>query len=143
MENQGQKKKSKTLIILRIIGALLFAGGLTMVILFATLDMENPALVICGSFIITFGFLMLTFSLMPLLQKGMIKLNKHIIEQNKQDLQDISMMTGDIASEGVKTVAKSATEGHIEAMEGKKYCKNCGKIIDNDSKFCSHCGTEQ
>jgi hypothetical protein len=23
------------------------------------------------------------------------------------------------------------------------YCKNCGKEIDNDSKFCSYCGTKQ
>lgn len=23
------------------------------------------------------------------------------------------------------------------------YCKNCGKQIDDDSKFCNYCGTEQ
>ena len=141
--NQNKKKTPKGLIILGVIAFILLAGGITMVVISSTSDTESPGLIIGGSFAISFGFMLTFISLIPLIQKGMIKLNKHIIEQNKQDLKDISSATGDIASDGVKTIAKSATEGHIEAMDDKKYCKNCGKIIDNDSKFCSHCGTKQ
>ena len=33
--------------------------------------------------------------------------------------------------------------GRREKQEGEIYCKHCGELIDEDSKFCNHCGKEQ
>lgn len=112
-----------------------------MIVFFAISDTITPTLMIFGSFSLVFGFIMLFYSFLPLIQKGMIKMNKNIIEENKDALKDISSATGEIASEGVKKVAKSAMEGASDA--NKIYCKHCGQLIDSDSKFCSFCGKEQ
>ncbi len=140
----SEKKKRKILkwqIVLMVLGFLLLAGGITMIVFFAISDTINPALIIVGCFLLVFAFIMLSYAFLPLIQRGMIKINKQIIEENKEDLKDISSTTGEIASEGVKKVAKSAMEGVNDA--DKIYCKHCGQLIDSDSKFCSFCGKEQ
>ena len=141
METNKKKKISKWQIVLMILAFLFLAGGIIMIVFFAISDTITPTLMIFGSFSLVFGFIMLFYSFLPLIQKGMIKMNKNIIEENKDALKDISSATGEIASEGVKQVAKSAMEGVNDA--DKIYCKHCGQLIDSDSKFCSFCGKEQ
>lgn len=141
METNKKKKISKWQIVLMILAFLFLAGGIIMIVFFAISDTITPTLMIFGSFSLVFGFIMLFYSFLPLIQKGMIKMNKNIIEENKDALKDISSATGEIASEGVKKVAKSAMEGVNDA--DKIYCKHCGQLIDSDSKFCSFCGKEQ
>lgn len=141
METNKKKKISKWQIVLMILAFLFLAGGIIMIVFFAISDTITPTLMIFGSFSLVFGFIMLFYSFLPLIQKGMIKMNKNIIEENKDALKDISSATGEIASEGVKKVAKSAMEGASDA--NKIYCKHCGQLIDSDSKFCSFCGKEQ
>ena len=139
----SNKKKISGIVVARIIAGMVMLGGIAMIIVNSTLDDVSPALVICGSFAITIGFMVTLITLLPLLQKGLIKMNKQVILDSQQDLKDITIVQSDIASQGVKTISKAAVEGVQEALtEEKKYCKHCGKQIDADSKFCQYCGKE-
>ena len=44
-----------------------------------------------------------------------------------------------------KDIAQSLGTGSKKAKktEGSEYCSNCGELIDKDSKFCKHCGSEK
>ena len=45
-----------------------------------------------------------------------------------------------INKKGIEITANAIKKG----LNGSKiYCKHCGKLIDEDSKFCKSCGKEQ
>lgn len=40
-----------------------------------------------------------------------------------------------------RLVAMKALEDEIQQLKGKKPCPNCGAMVEEDSQFCSHCGS--
>ena len=117
------------------------------------------------TFIMTIA-LMVSPKLRGKLMSRQIKATKHMMDYSKEDLKDILSTSADIGINAEKeildnneeTMRENATrKANInkkgieitanaikEGLNGSKiYCKHCGKLIDEDSKFCKSCGKEQ
>lgn len=110
--------------------------------------------------------LMISPKLRGKLMSSQIKATKHMMDYSKEDLKDILSTSADIGINAEKeildnneeTMEDNVTRKAIinkkgieitanaikEGLNGSKiYCKHCGKLIDEDSKFCKSCGKEQ
>lgn len=134
----AEKQKPIHFLILKIVGVLVVAGGVTMLIIgFSSFVIP---LFLAGGFCMVFGIPCLAFGFMPQIAKIKTKSAKYIQEENKEDLTSISSTAADIHSSAVTKTVKAVKEGLKDDI---KYCKHCGAAIDADSKFCSKCGGEQ
>lgn len=41
-----------------------------------------------------------------------------------------------------RLVAMKNLEKEIQQLKGKKACPNCGEMVEEDSKYCNHCGCD-
>lgn len=117
------------------------------------------------TFIMTIA-LMVSPKLRGKLMSRQIKATKHMMDYSKEDLKDILSTSADIGINAEKEILDNNEETMIEnatrkaninkkgieitanaikeGLNGSKiYCKHCGKLIDEDSKFCKSCGKEQ
>ena len=117
------------------------------------------------TFIMTIA-LMVSPKLRGKLMSRQIKATKHMMDYSKEDLKDILSTSADIGINAEKEILDNNEETMMEnatrkaninkkgieikanaIKEGlnvsKIYCKHCGKLIDEDSKFCKSCGKEQ
>lgn len=150
------KNTPKLFIILRIIAGLLIAGGITLIVLGATKQVPNMGdpgwfdaeaakgdLIFGGVACLIFGVVILFAGFMPLIHKSMSKVVIHttnqILEENKQELKDMADTKAEISADALKTTARAVKQGLTDTV----YCKDCGKEIDKDSKFCRYCGKPQ
>lgn len=68
-----------------------------------------------------------------------INAEKEILDNNEETMKDNVIRKANINKKGIEITANAIKEG----LNGSKiYCKHCGKIIDDDSKFCKSCGKE-
>ena len=102
--------------------------------------------------------LMISPKLRGKLMSRQIKATKHMMDYSKEDLKDILSTSADIGinaekemednvtrkaninKKGIEITTNAIKEG---LTRSKIYCKHCGKLIDDDSKFCKSCGKEQ
>lgn len=69
-----------------------------------------------------------------------INAEKEILDNNEETMEDNVTRKANINKKGIEITANAIKEG----LNGSKiYCKHCGKLIDEDSKFCKSCGKEQ
>lgn len=69
-----------------------------------------------------------------------INAEKEILDNNEETMKDNVIRKANINKKGIEITANAIKEG----LNGSKiYCKHCGKLIDEDSKFCKSCGKEQ
>lgn len=69
-----------------------------------------------------------------------INAEKEILDNNEETMEDNVTRKAIINKKGIEITANAIKEG----LNGSKiYCKHCGKLIDEDSKFCKSCGKEQ
>lgn len=117
------------------------------------------------TFIMTIA-LMVSPKLRGKLMSRQIKVTKHMMDYSKEDLKDILSTSADIGINAEKEILDNNEETMMEnatrkaninkkgieitanaikeGLNGSKiYCKHCGKLIDEDSKFCKSCGKEQ
>lgn len=110
--------------------------------------------------------LMISPKLRGKIMSSQIKATKHMMDYSKEDLKDILSTSADIGINAEKeildnneeTMEDNVTRKAIINKKGieittnaikegltrsKIYCKHCGKLIDDDSKFCKSCGKEQ
>ena len=66
-----------------------------------------------------------------------IKVRKNIMDENEDVLRDLSKREAEIAKDKIEITARAIKDGF---MEKQIYCKHCGALIDEDSKFCKKCG---
>ena len=71
-----------------------------------------------------------------------IDVARNVMDSNKEVLKDLASDTADISKEAITTTVAAVKEG-ITGTVAQKYCKHCGKKIDEDSTFCKYCGKEQ
>lgn len=116
------------------------------------------------TFIMTIA-LMISPKLRGKLMSRQIKATKHMMDYSKEDLKDILSTSADIGINAEKEILDNNEETMMEnatrkaninkkgieitanaikeGLNGSKiYCKHCGKLIDDDSKFCKSCGKE-
>ncbi len=65
---------------------------------------------------------------------------KNILDQNEEVLKEIEKRSANIKKEGIEIKMKAIKDG---LSKNTVYCKYCGVLIDEDSKFCKKCGKEQ
>lgn len=65
----------------------------------------------------------------------------NVIKNNKEILRENANMTADINKDAIRTTSHAVKEGFTD--NDIFYCKNCGQLIDEDSRFCKVCGKEQ
>lgn len=69
-----------------------------------------------------------------------INVEKEILDNNEETMRENATRKANINKKGIEITANAIKEG----LNGSKiYCKHCGKLIDDDSKFCKSCGKEQ
>ena len=137
-------KKPIRFIILKIVGfvgvAVLIAGIVLEINGFGDFESNNFMI---GTFLAVAGMAIAATCLVagfgPEIAKARAKTIRYIQEENKDDFSAIATNNAQIMSDAVKTTAGAAKEG----LKETKFCKHCGKKIDEDSKFCSSCGKEQ
>ena len=69
-----------------------------------------------------------------------IQTKNDTFNQNEEILKDISRREANIAKENIEIKTRAIRDGF---SKNTIYCKYCGKLIDEDSRFCKHCGSEQ
>lgn len=69
-----------------------------------------------------------------------LEAKKKILDNNEDLLKELNKRDAEIEAAGIKTKARAFKEGFAE---GAMFCKHCGAMIDEDSKFCKKCGKEQ
>lgn len=136
-----KNNKPKFFLVLKIVSACMLVIGVVLVILGTTKfkteeGLLNPALFAPGIILLSFSIPCFVFGFLPEIQKLGVKTIKYMQDANKEDLKDISTQSASIRSEAIKSVSKSIKEGIKDTM----YCKECGAVIDVDSKFCKECG---
>lgn len=101
-----------------------------------------------------------------------IRATKHMLDYSKEDLQDLMTTTASMGIDTEKTILdknedtmrsnatrkaninKDSIEITTKAIkdgltnsnvsnQNTKYCKECGKKIPSDAKFCAYCGEKQ
>ena len=71
---------------------------------------------------------------------ALLNAKKRIYDENEDVLRDLNTRQAKASRESVKITAQAIKEG----LSGEKsYCKHCGALIDEDSKFCKKCGESQ
>ncbi len=65
---------------------------------------------------------------------------KSILDQNEDVLKDVEIREANIEKEGIEIKTRAIKDGF---KGDTMYCKHCGALIDEDSKFCKKCGKEQ
>ena len=138
-----ENKKPKFFLVLKIVSICMLVVGVTLIVLGTTkykIDdyMLNPALFAPGMFLSIMSLPCFIISFLPEIQKLGVKTVKYMQNANKEDLKDISTQSVDIRSDAIKNTAKSIKEGIKDTV----YCKECGAVIDADSKYCKECGTK-
>lgn len=69
-----------------------------------------------------------------------INVEKEILDNNEETMRENATRKANINKKGIEITANAIKKG----LNGSKiYCKHCGKLIDEDSKFCKSCGKEQ
>lgn len=69
-----------------------------------------------------------------------INVEKEILDNNEETMRENATRKANINKKGIEITANAIKEG----LNGSKiYCKHCGKLIDEDSRFCKSCGKEQ
>ena len=69
-----------------------------------------------------------------------VQIRKNIMDENEDVLRDLSTREAEIAKDKIEITARAIRDG----LSGKQiYCKHCGQMIDEDSKFCKSCGKKQ
>lgn len=66
-----------------------------------------------------------------------VKTQQKMLHENEDALKDIATRNAKINKEGIEITAKAIKDGLSDATI---YCKHCGALIDEDSKFCKECG---
>ena len=69
-----------------------------------------------------------------------INAEKEILDNNEETMEDNVTRKANINKKGIEITTTAIKEG---LTRSKIYCKHCGKLIDDDSKFCKSCGKEQ
>lgn len=69
-----------------------------------------------------------------------INAEKEILDNNEETMEDNVTRKANINKKGIEITTNAIKEG---LTRRKIYCKHCGKLIDDDSKFCKSCGKEQ
>ena len=69
-----------------------------------------------------------------------VQIRKNIMDENEDVLRDLSKREAEIAKDKIEITARAIKDG---LSVNQIYCKHCGKMIDEDSKFCKSCGKEQ
>lgn len=69
-----------------------------------------------------------------------INAEKEILDNNEETMEDNVTRKANINKKGIEITTNAIKEG---LTKSKIYCKHCGKLIDDDSKFCKSCGKEQ
>ena len=69
-----------------------------------------------------------------------INAEKEILDNNEETMEDNVTRKANINKKGIEITTNAIKEG---LTRSKIYCKHCGKLIDDDSKFCKSCGKEQ
>ncbi len=150
MSESNQKPKlPKVYLILKIVGAILFVTGLVLFILSFVLfnsrefgdEVSSMGMRFGGLVCLIFSFVIIFAGFSPNIAKLNVKTKKYVLDQNKEDLQDISSMSGDIATPGVGKVAGAVKD--VFDDKNSKFCKYCGEKIDNDAIYCDKCGKKQ
>lgn len=66
-----------------------------------------------------------------------VQIRKNIMDENEDVLKDLSKREAEIAKDKIEITARAIKDG----LSGRQiYCKHCGALIDEDSKFCKKCG---
>lgn len=68
------------------------------------------------------------------------KARKQILDENEEVLKDIELRSANIEKESIKVKMGAIKDGF---STNTMYCKHCGTLIDEDSRFCKSCGKEQ
>lgn len=69
-----------------------------------------------------------------------IDIRKKVVDENEEALRDLKTKEANISKDSIEITAKAIKDGF---SDNKVYCKYCGALIDEDSKFCKKCGKEQ
>jgi len=113
-----------------------------------------PAMLPVSIIIIVGGLGVLVVGLKPYITKFVLKHKKETLDYAGEDMTNIGNAMVDIGapvinkamdSVVVPTVSKikEAVSDTPKKTNNQTYCKHCGKLIDEDSKFCNNCGKEQ
>ena len=140
-------KEPKHFLVLRILGFILLAVGITLVVLAWTvlgkpfMDTIEPsfAALVPGSFMAVLSLPVIIGGFSPKIAKLNAKGAKYIQQETKEDLKDIASTKADIHGEAITKSFKAVKKG----LKDTKYCKHCGAEIDADSTFCKECGKKQ
>ena len=150
MEQENKKQKlPKIFIVLRILSLIMLIAGTVLIVLLMTVfkvgEASSMGVRFGGITLIIFSFVAAFMGFSTSIAKAQIKAQKYVVSQSKEDLKDVSEMHGDIMSPTSEKVARAVKKGLSEEVpsEEHKYCKECGKEIDKDAKFCEHCGHKQ
>lgn len=102
---------------------------------------------ICIVVIVVIVILFITFSKTKGMEKTLTKMGNelvkaqaNIIKNNEDIMKETANRTANINKDATKTMANAVKEGFFG--DNKCYCKYCGALIDNDSRFCKNCGKE-
>jgi hypothetical protein len=144
MKKESTMKKPIRFVILKIVGLVGIIVTITGIVLtiqgFGDFESNNFMI---GGFLTVFGIMSGFYGIImgfgPEIAKSRIKTARYIQEENKKDLTDIATNNAEIMSGAVTTTVGAVQEG----MKATKFCKHCGKKIDDDARFCPSCGKEQ
>ena len=150
---ERKNKKPIIFLILKIVGFVLLAVGITLIIVSTTIevpemgednwfDMETKqsGLMFGGIACCVFAISIIIAGFMTEIAKVNMKTMKYIQGENKEVLTDIADTSADISKGAVTKMTKAVKQGFAE---DQMFCKHCGASIDIDSKFCNKCGKEQ
>ena len=139
-----KNNKPTHFLILKIVGAAALCVAVLGIVLTVTSfsDFASPKFII-SCILTTFGLFIgmpcLAIGFSPEITKMNIKTAKYIQSESKGDLKDMASTNAEIASDAVATLSGAVMSG----IRGEAFCKECGKKIAADSKFCRYCGKEQ
>ena len=68
-----------------------------------------------------------------------VKTAKGVIDENEDDIRHVVSKSADMSKDAITTTTRAIKKGLTEE-ESDVYCKHCGALIDEDSKFCKKCG---
>ena len=113
-----------------------------------------PAMLPISIIIIVGGLVVLIVGLKPYITKFVLKHKKETLDYAGEDMTNIGNAMVDIGAPVINKAMDSVVVPTVSKIKGavsdtpkttnnQTYCKHCGKLIDEDSKFCNKCGKEQ
>lgn len=69
-----------------------------------------------------------------------VQATKYMMDNQKDNIKSIATDAANASKEGIEITTRAIKDGFTKS---EAYCKDCGEIIDEDSKFCKKCGKEQ